>query len=76
MLLDPAAERVDSFSHFFGVVVVCEEVAAGFAGEGGARGDGGWVARVGGELGFEGFDEVLEGGLLVRLFFFFYYCMQ
>jgi hypothetical protein len=60
VLLDSAAQSVDSFAYFFRVVVVGQEVAASFAGESGARGDGGWVAGVGGELGFEGFDKVLE----------------
>ena len=65
MLLDAAAQSVDSLAHFLCVVVVRQEVAAGFAGEGGARGDGGRVAWVRGELGFEGFDEVLRIGVLV-----------
>jgi len=48
VLLDAAAQGVDAFAHFFGVVVVGEEVATGFAGGSGARGDGGGVLRVGG----------------------------
>lgn len=32
VLLDAAAQRVDAFAHFFGVVVVGQEVAASFAG--------------------------------------------
>jgi len=71
VLLDSAAQSVDSFPHFFGVVVVRQEVAAGFAGESGAGGDGGWVAGVGGELGFEGFDEVLEVGVSVCAVLYF-----
>ena len=53
VLLDAAAQGVDAFAHFFGVVVVGEEVAAGFARGGGAGGYGGGVGGVGGELGFE-----------------------
>lgn len=67
MLLDAAAQRVDAFAHFFGVVVVGQEVAAGFAGGGGTGGDGGGVAGVGGELRFERVEEVL-GVLLVVMF--------
>ena len=36
VLLNAAAQRVDALAHFLGVVVVGEEVAAGFAGGGGA----------------------------------------
>jgi hypothetical protein len=36
MLLDAAAQRVDALAHFLGVVVVGQEVAASFAGGGGA----------------------------------------
>ena len=64
MLLDAAAQGIDAFADFFGVVVVSEEVAAGFAGGGGARSDGGGVGGVRSELGFEGVEEVLWGGLL------------
>lgn len=67
MLLDAAAQRVDALAHFLGVVVVGQEVAAGFAGGGGARGDGGGVAWVGGELGFERVEEVLVISLAVTI---------
>jgi hypothetical protein len=36
VLLDAAAQRVDAFADFLGVVVVGEEVAAGLARGGGA----------------------------------------
>lgn len=59
VLLDAAAQRVDAFAHFFGVVVVGQEMAAGLAGGSGAGGDGSGVAGVRSELGFEGVEEVL-----------------
>ena len=71
VLLDPAAQGVDALAHLLRVVVVRQEVAAGFAGESGASGDGGRVAWVGGELGFEGFDEVLEVGVSVCAVLYF-----
>jgi hypothetical protein len=69
VLLDAAAQRVDAFTHFLGVVVVGQEVAASLAGGGGARGDSRGVAWVGGELRFERVEEVLVESILALTFF-------
>ena len=65
VFLDAAAQGVDAFAHFLVVVIVCEEVTAGLPRGGGPGGDGCWVAFVGGQLGFQGFEEVLQGLLAV-----------
>jgi len=75
MLLDAAAQRVDALAHLLGVVVVRQEVAAGFAREGGARGNSGRVAGVGGELGLEGFDKVLWIVLVCCVCFFTFFSL-